>query len=298
MVDKRAIFWFLFVTFGITYAVEGGLLLSGVSFTLVPPIFFQYAVAVLMWAPTVGAVFTRKVILRESLRAPNARLRVGDLRPYLAIMILMPLAFLAIYALTVVLGLGELDLTLKTFIAQIEAASGQPLPDQPPAATIIAALLFSSIVVAPFVNGLIAFGEEYGWRGFLLPQLLPLGRPRAHLISGIIWGLWHAPLILMGFNYPGFPWLGIVFMCVLTTLLGILENEWTLRYNSTILASLIHGAFNSQAYGVWRIIIVNVNPLLGGFTGLVGFAVLAIIAWWAVAVGRAPRVHPGLAEAD
>jgi membrane protease YdiL (CAAX protease family) len=37
------------------------------------------------------------------------------------------------------------------------------------------------------------FGEEYGWRGYLLPKLLPLGELRASLLVGVIWGVWHFP---------------------------------------------------------------------------------------------------------
>lgn len=281
MLDKKSVAWFLMVTFGITWGIEGVMLAQGVSFERIPPIFFGYIVAGLMWAPTLGAIFVRKVILHESLRAPDARLHVGSLRPYGVVMVLMPAMFAIIYALTTLFGLGTLDLTLKTFLAQIEAMAGKPMPSDTPAATVIAGITLSSIIIAPFFNGLFAFGEEYGWRGLLLPKLLPLGRWQAHLIGGVIWGLWHAPLVLMGFNYPGYPWLGVLWMCALTTLLGIFESEWTLRYNSVLLAAFVHGAFNSQAYGIWRVIVPNAQPLLGGFTGLLGLGALAALAAWA-----------------
>ena len=38
--------------------------------------------------------------------------------------------------------------------------------------------------------------KELGWRGYLLPKLMPLGEKKALLISGLIWGLWHAPQVL------------------------------------------------------------------------------------------------------
>jgi hypothetical protein len=255
----------------------------GVSFEHVPPLFAQYAVAALMWAPTLGAIFARKIILRESLRVPEARVRVGDLRPYLLVMLIMPIMFALVYGITVLLGLGKLDLTLQTFISQIEAAAPQSLGPQPPAPApvLIAVIFIASALIAPFINSVFAFGEEYGWRSFLLPKLLPLGRWQTHLIGGVIWGLWHAPIVLIGFNYPGYPWAGIVWMCALTTLLGIFESEWTLRYNSALLATFIHGAFNSQVYGIWRVIVPNAHPLLGGFGGLVGLAALAVLAAWA-----------------
>jgi len=257
------------------------LLAGGVSFEHVPPVFLGYAVAALMWAPAVGAAITRKVILRESLRPPEARLRLGTWRPYAIVMVIMPALFAVVYGLTVLLGFGSLDLTLKTFLTQVHRMSGRPLAPQPPASVLIVGISLASFLVAPFINAVFAFGEEYGWRGFLLPKLLPLGIVRAHLIGGVVWGLWHAPLILMGFNYPGYPVVGIVLMGVLTTFLGIFESEWTLRYNSILLAAFIHGAFNSQAYGVWRLIVPDANPLLGGFGGLVGLGGLAVLAAWA-----------------
>ena len=86
----------------------------------------------------------------------------------------------------------------------------------------------------------------------------------------------------MGFNYPGHPWAGVLWMCVLTILLGIFESEWTLRYGSVLLASFIHGTFNSQVYGIWRVIVPDAHPLLGGFGGLVGLGAMAIFAIWAL----------------
>lgn len=47
-----------------------------------------------------------------------------------------------------------------------------------------------------------------------------------------------------------------------------------------ILAGWIHGAFNGQAYGIWRILFPDVNPLLGGLTGLVGIAVWTALGLW------------------
>jgi len=43
----------------------------------------------------------------------------------------------------------------------------------------------------------IFLGEEFGWRSFLLQKLIPLGRWEALLISGLIWALWHAPLVFL-----------------------------------------------------------------------------------------------------
>jgi uncharacterized membrane protein len=89
----------------------------------------------------------------------------------------------------------------------------------------------------------------------------------------------------MGFNYPGYPLLGIVMMMAFTTTVGIYINEMSLRNRSSILAGSIHGAINGQVYGIWRILFPTVNPLLGGVAGLVGIAVWLVLGLW---VARKP----------
>ncbi len=79
-----------------------------------------------------------------------------------------------------------------------------------PTGLIVAIQIAISFTLGPLINTLLALGEELGWRGFLLPSLLPLGQWRAILMSGLIWGVWHAPAILQGHNYPSQPVLGVV----------------------------------------------------------------------------------------
>jgi membrane protease YdiL (CAAX protease family) len=77
-------------------------------------------------------------------------------------------------------------------------------------------VLFAGITI----NTIAAFGEELGWRGFLLKELAPLGFWRASLVIGIIWGVWHWPLIAHGYNYPGHPIAGPLMMTLLSILLA------------------------------------------------------------------------------
>jgi membrane protease YdiL (CAAX protease family) len=179
--------------------------------------------------------------------------------------------------LTWALGLGKPDWQLTSFFELI-ASTGADMSAAPAPGQILALLFIITLFVAPFINSIAAFGEEWGWRGYLLPRLMPLGKWKAYLLVGVIWGLWHAPMIAVGFNYPGMPVLGILLMVLLTSALGIFINEMTLHYKSAILAGWIHGVFNSQAYGIWRMLLfAGTLPLLGGITGLVGIAVLGIL---------------------
>jgi hypothetical protein len=283
MIDRKGIISFLIITFGITYAIEGTLILAGFRLTGVPPLYGQLIIAGVMWVPAVATVLTIKLITHEGFAITN--FRIGALRPYLTSALVVPACFIATYTLTWLLGLGQPDWQLEDFRAFL-ASTGVETSTMPTSALILPTIFLASLFLGPTINGIFGFGEEFGWRGYLLPKLIPLGKLKAYTIVGVIWGLWHAPLIVVGFNYPGYPLLGIVGMVVMTTAIGIYINELTLRNRSSILAGWIHGAFNGQVYGIWRILFPNVNPLIGGFTGVIGVTVWLILGLWKVHRGR------------
>src|SRR5574341_704603 len=283
-IDRKGILWYLGITFAITYAVEiAALAITGVRFDSPqasgygPYMMSQYMVAALMWAPALAAFITTRAITREGRGALG--MRFGPGKPYLIWMALMPVIFAVIYGITWLLGLTHLDLQMTAFMETI-AGTGADMSEAPPAPALIGLLFFASTVTVPVVNSLFALGEEIGWRGFLLPKLLPLGRMRAHLVMGIIWALWHAPLIAVGFAYPGVsPVLGIIAFVALLIPLSVVIDELTMRnQHSTLLAAWLHGVFNSQKLGIWTLIFPGANPLLGGYTGLVGIVVWAVVA--------------------
>ena len=112
--------------------------------------------------------------------------------------------------------------------------------------------LVMGVVLAPFVNLINCFGEEWGWRGFLLPKLLKQFKVApAILINGVIWGLWHVPLTIMGHNYgvgyPGFPFTGIIAMCIFCTVMGTILSFVTIKTGSCIPAIMGHGTLNGFA---------------------------------------------------
>lgn len=289
MLDRKGIISFLLITFTITYLIEGALITAGLSFEGMPPLYGQLVIAGVMWVPALGTALTIKFVTKEGWGITN--LRFGSWKPYVSSALLMPVVFAVIYGLSWLLGLGEPDWQLAQFVGMVESAGGEVPADFNPTQTLLW-LFLVSIVVGPTINGFFGFGEEYGWRGYLLPKLMPLGRVRAYLLVGVIWGLWHAPLILIGFNYPGYPVLGIFMMMAFTTAVGIYINEMTLRNRSSILSGSIHGALNGQGYGIWRILFPTMNPLLGGVAGVVG-----ILVWIAFGVWEGRRPWPGGEEA-
>ncbi len=133
------------------------------------------------------------------------------------------------------------------------------------------------VLLAPFFNMIFALGEELGWRGFLLPKLLTLGQWRAVLLTGLIWGIWHAPVILQGWNYPGYPVLGMLMMVVFTTLLGIILAWLYLNTHSPWSAALAHGSVNAVA----GLPVLFMKP---GFNLAVGGTLATFPAWVAMAL--------------
>ena len=278
MLNRKGVFSFLLITFGITYLVEAILILLGFRVTQIPAMGGQLAIMVVMWVPAVATLITTRFITHEKVNTTG--LRFGpSWKPYLVTALVIPLCFILTYLLTWALGLGQPDWQLNSFFGMV-ASYGADMSCAPTPAFLLTALFFLSLIFTPFANSVIALGEEWGWRGYLLPRLMQLGKWKAYLILGVIWGLWHAPLIAVGFNYPGYPVLGILLMIFLTTAIGLYINELTLRYQSSLLAGWIHGVFNSQSYGIWRMLLFpNANPIFGGITGLVGILVIACMGF-------------------
>jgi membrane protease YdiL (CAAX protease family) len=133
--------------------------------------------------------------------------------------------------------------------------------------------LVQGLVAGPTVNAVAAFGEEVGWRGLLQRELGGLGFWRASAVIGVIWGLWHAPLILHGHNYPEHPVAGVFLMTVMTVLLSPLLAYITIKANSVVAAAIFHGTLNATA-GLAILVVEGGNDLLVGVTGLAGFIVL------------------------
>lgn len=147
------------------------------------------------------------------------------------------------------------------------------IPVTPPAP--LGLMLLSSLLFGATINALIAFGEEAGWRGYLLAELAPLGFRRASLWIGVLWGFWHAPVILMGHNYPQHPGLGVFWMIAFTTLMSPIFNYLRIRSGSVVVPSIAHGVLNATA-ALPLVLSTGGSDLLAGVTGLVGMVVLVV----------------------
>jgi len=142
--------------------------------------------------------------------------------------------------------------------------------------TVIVVQLVQGILLAPFINLIPCLGEELGWRGYLLPKLLERFSPRAAvLITGVVWGVWHAPMIALGHNYGldyvGYPWLGILLMTLFCVGFGAFIASLSIKTQSAIPAALSHASLNGIASAA---LLVSKS----GYSTLVGPLPMGILA--------------------
>ena len=144
-----------------------------------------------------------------------------------------------------------------------------------PAYLLVISTIFSGLIAGITINAVAAFGEEYGWRNYLVGALREVKFWKAALFIGIVWGIWHFPLILMGHNYPNEPYWGVLLMVVMCILLGVIELYFVLKSKSMVVAAIMHGTFNAVS-GITIYFILGGNDFLNGMAGLAGFIVMAV----------------------
>ena len=285
-IDRRRVTVFLAFAYGIAWAfalvvyLTGGLANSPV---LIPALNVTLATVLLalgvMWAPALAHILTR-LVTREGWGDVGLRPNLRRGWPY----------WLAAWFLPGILTLVGMIAFFALFPTFFDPSLGAIMQLLPPGASIdpwvlAVAQLVQAMLIAPLINGFFTFGEEFGWRAYLQPKLMPLGGRTAILLVGLIWGLWHAPIIAMGhnygFDYPGAPWSGILMFVWIAVLFAALLGWVTVRGGSVWPAVIGHGAINGIAGLGVLFVQGQPNPLLGplpvGVIGSLGFAVAAAI---------------------
>ena len=286
-IELRRIIIFLAFTFVFTYAWTNFLIWPRVLGKDVAALTHEETAvnalltAAMMFFPAVGVLLTR-LVTREGFKNSMLRLNLrGNVRYYLAACF-APLVLTLIGTVAYYICFPS-DFSLAEFRGADMTKIGMML------VTIVL------VILSPFLNFIPALGEEWGWRGYLLPKVaermkfLP-----ATLLTGFIWGIWHAPIVVAGhnygFGYSGYPWLGIVAMCIFCIVAGILLSYLTLRTKSCLPAALAHGAINGTAalgmlfYNYPAYLESSSLELVNRFVGPMPTGIIGAIAYIAVAV--------------
>jgi uncharacterized protein len=280
LVDVRKVLVFLALAYAFAWTV--GFVFFALGGKVTSPAFLAVGV-VYMWAPAVAAILTQKLIWKEPLgdlgiATPRMRwLMVAWLGPILLVFLAVGFSLL-LPGISLATGLNGLltalaDIMPATQVAEVRRQLEPTFLARP---GMLLLVTFAQVLIAgPTINAGAAFGEELGWRGFLVRELKPLGFWRSSFVIGFFWGLWHLPVIVNGHNYPGHPLVGPIMMTLLTVLLSPLIVYVRLRARSVFAAAVFHGTFNAAA-GL-AIFLKGGSALLTGITGVVGLAMLLLL---------------------
>ena len=275
--NNRRILIYLLINFGATWLYEF-LVVWPVATSTNPTVqsMSQLAVAVAMFFPALSVVATR-LITKEGFK--NAMLVPKNGKRSIPFFLM---AWFGPALLTVIGAVIYFVIFPKDFDPEMGAMAGllaaQGLEPTKELVTVtVASQIITGTLLSPLLNAINCFGEEWGWRGYLLPKLLKrMGILPMMLVSGVIWGLWHLPVTILGHNYGmgylGYPVTGILAMCLFCVVTGIIFSYLTIRTGSCLPAMLAHGGLNGFASAAILFTDgTSVNPFIGPIpTGIIG----------------------------
>lgn len=225
--------------------------------------------AVAMFIPVLAVIFTQVIFKEPVLRGVGLSFKIN--RWWVIGWLLIPIIALAIVGMTLLMPGARWTPDNETVKMALQA-----MPEGLGVWGFIGVTMLSGLLSGVTINAVFALGEEIAWRGFLLNMFSGKKFWKVALCTGIIWGLWHAPIILNGHNYPQHPIAGVFLMVVFCVLMTPILMYFRQKSGSVIVPAIMHGTFNAVA-GLPLIIITPANDLLYGATGLAGMIVLLIV---------------------
>jgi uncharacterized protein len=261
--DRRGILAYLGLAFGLAWAYWA-VMLYGLRLNLHDH-WFNWVLLPGMFAPAIAAIVVRARVTGEGFAGAGLRphLRRGW-RYYLFALLLGPVLTGLIIAFTVLFGAAEPRAHFRFGVLSLPVA------------------LIISIVVTPE-----AWGEEFGWRGYLQSRLFP-GRPVGSAVAtGVIWAVWHYPVILLtGFNYPTSRVLALIPFTVFGILLSVVLGWLQIHSGSSWAPSLAHSGINYFAAPALGAVFPGASAVVVGVGGWLALPAYALVAGWILATGR------------
>ena len=225
--------------------------------------------AVAMFIPVLAVIFTQVIFKEPVLRGVGLSFKIN--RWWVIGWLLIPIIALAIVGMTLLMPGARWTPDNETVKMALQA-----MPEGLGVWGFIGVTMLSGLLSGVTINAVFALGEEIAWRGFLLNMFSGKKFWKVALCTGIIWGFWHAPIILNGHNYPQHPIAGVFLMVVFCVLMTPILMYFRQKSGSVIVPAIMHGTFNAVA-GLTLMIITPANDLLYGATGLAGMIVLLIV---------------------
>lgn len=237
----------------------------------------------LMWSPGLAAIITQ-LFFERSLKGLGWK--PGKAK-YLGLAYIIPVGYcLVVYGFTWLSGLGGIP------GAQLVKAAVQSFPGTSSDVTIILYIVFMG-TAGVAVSLVSALGEEIGWRGLLVPELAKmLPFPLVSLFSGLIWAVWHMPMILFSdYNLPGTPkWYAALMFLILVTGISFVFAWLRLKSGSLWTATVLHASHNIFVQAIFTPLTIQneITPyVIDEFgCGLALVAVLLAVFFWRESSGK------------
>jgi membrane protease YdiL (CAAX protease family) len=223
----------------------------------------------LMWTPGIASIIAR-LVLREGFADVSFRWggHAGTRASLLA------------WAFPLIVGFVAYGIAWTTGLAQFQSTRiAVRFPALPVPVGFLISLAFSATVGA-LVGCLSAAGEEIGWRGYMLTRLIDGRVPRPVLVSGVIWGAWHTPLILSGQYAAGaHPSVSALLFVVNIVAFAYLAADLRLSSGSVWPAVLLHAAWNAIIQGPFDRNTAD-TPMAVGESGYLTTVVTIVVVVW------------------
>jgi len=279
-VPRIAVLLFVAVSFGLAWALAAPLWLGddGLSAPVA-----GLVLPVLMFTPALGAV-AALAWSRTPWREAVQRLGLWPIRPVRRTLAwsagaLVGGPLVIAIGVTSAAWLGLLQVDLVDFSGYARSFEGLGMGELALPAGLLVALQLAAIPLNAVVSAPFALGEEVGWRGWLLAALRPLGTWPAVLVTGVVWGLWHAPIVLLGYNFGRTGADGLLLMVGACVVLGVALGWLRLRTGSIWPPTFAHSGFNAAA-GL-SVLVADASdssdPAVTGPLGVVTWAVWAMV---------------------
>jgi len=236
-IARRGLLIFLTLVLAGSAVLELQIVRSGETVDKVPRLIFA-----LMYVPAVASFVTR-LLLWEGFGDISLRSGGTEGRRTMLLAWIFP----------TLVGCAAYGAAWLTHLAEFQ----RPLPARShlyvdSAAANFAVSLLAAATIGTAVSCVSAFGEEVGWRGYMLTRLIAAGVPRPVLASGVIWALWHVPLILSGQYAAGsYPRVSALIFVAGVVALGYLAAYVRLQSGSVWPAVVLHGAWNAIIQGTF-----------------------------------------------
>lgn len=196
-------------------------------------------VPLLMWTPAFAS-FMARLVLREGIG--DVSFRIGGGRGWKAIF--FAIAFPVVIG-TIAYGIGWTTGVIR-FNPQPMRWAAPFLSDVTSPLIVMAVNIVMAATVVTIYGMFTAAGEEIGWRGYMLTRLIDGGVPRPVLVSGLIWGLWHVPLIMGGVYLAGpAPIVAASLWVTTATAFSFIFARLRLETGSVWPPIVLHAAWNS-----------------------------------------------------